>query len=748
MSVKNTKYVHKLERPRPLRPAEPPGSDPDRFLTPLLSPAEDMTSPIDVVMSASADEFLLSQMESLCASLDNGNHNDTELEQVCRLLKVKGAAMEPLFEDQLDTHFITLRNASRDDKLDAFSRLMLLELIELRAMGWQSDEEATEYYCRKFEELGFDSIVYDDAYAVKLAREFQQKQQQEQRSQMETVKAGTKPAAAPILPWASQETKNPENSANPQSVSYQGPLKGEATFQNHSIWKESPKMQDEQMHKLSGTSDMPAKATWQHFLRNEEVVQNANASTQVQTEGVVEMANVISEDITQYSGPPMQDGKWANGTTTDYLNMYQKTAPALADAKTCVETITVGKDLIQISGTNGTIVNISTCVLRSFFSGTTADTFNIANQDLSSMLSGSGEPSNKHTVPGLHTDAVHVQGQTVENSSFQKSQVDSSHGEAYEKDELRLVTDAVVWPLRDTLQSLDATKTQSAQGSFERFGDTSGPSENTRYKGLESLKEFNNQCMLPTDFKAWGSNDKPEQTKQIDGLGSSMQFSRSVDNKHMPLTSSKTLGTTSEPGQPDQFKGLLNPSQFSNEDDGQLLSAGLTALASSEAHSQTRQLARLVGSMQFSHNTENQKVPSGNLKPLGYADGPSQTKQFERLGSATQCSSNTNEHMLSAAFKTLSTNGQTAGKRQLKEFANFPEFERSADDQQVLPSSTLSEAAGPPCSTHRGLKMYTREFLLQCSQSSLATQEPPDFPVLDPEVSNAMVKKVHHKVNN
>ncbi|KAH7937006.1 hypothetical protein HPB49_007202 [Dermacentor silvarum] len=645
--------------------------------------------------------------------------------------------MEPLFEDQLDTHFITLRNASREDKLDAFSRLMLLELIELCAMGWQSDEEATEYYCRKLEELGIDSVVYDDGLCSETGPRVPAEAATGAAFTNGNCQDGNQACGNADLAMGLSRHEESRNSANPQSVSYQGPLKGAATFQNHSIWKESPNLQDEQMHKRSGTSDMPAKATWQHFLRNEEVVQNANASTQVQTEGVVEMAKVISEDITQYSGPPMQNGKWANGTTNDYLNMYQKTAPAEADgdAKTCVETITVGKDLIQISGTNGTIVDISTCVLRSFFSGTTADTFNLANQDLSSMLSGSGEPSNKPTVPWLHTDAVHVQGQTFENSSFQKSQLDSSHGEAYEKDELRLVTDAVAWPLRNTLQSVDATKTQSAQGSFERFGDTSGPSENTRYKELESLTEFNNQCMLPTDFKAWGSNDKPEQTKQIDRLGSSMQFSRSVDNKHMPSTSSKTLGTTSEPGQPDQFKGLLNPSQFSNEDDGQLLSAGLTALASSEARSQTRQLARLVGSMQFSCNTENQKVPSGNLKPLGYTDGPSQTKQFEGLGSATQCSSNTNEHMLSAAFKTLSTNGQTTGKRQLKGFANFPEFERRADDQQVLLSSTLSEAAGPPCSTHRGLKMYTREFLLQCSQSSLATQEPPDFPVLDPEVS-------------
>ncbi|XP_050028155.1 uncharacterized protein [Dermacentor andersoni] len=932
MSVKSTKCVRKLERPRPLRSTDTPGFDPDKSLTPLLSPAEDTTSLIDGVTCASTDELLLlSQVESLCASIGNGNRGAT-VSQICSLLKAKGATMESGFKDQLDRHFVTLRNAARDDGLDSVGRLRLLEVVELRAMGWQSDKSDAGYYARKFEELGFESTALDDATAMELSRAFEQRHHQEQRPQTETIKAETKPAAPPILPWTSQEIKNPENSANPQSVSCQGPLKGEISFQNHNIWKESPNLQDTQTHRRLDSSD------------NEGVVQNANASTQgQQSEGVVGMAKkVISENIARYSGPPMQNGKWANGTTTDYLDMYLKT-PAVADsdAEACVRTVTVGKDVVQISGTNSTIVNMSTLVLRSFFSDETADSSYLANPNLSCVPSGSGEPSKKPTVPGLHTNAMHALQHSLGHSSFQKSQVDSSHGEAYKKDELRLVKEAAAWPLRDTLQSANATKAQSGQGSFERFGNASGPSENKRFKGLESLVEFNGTCnqrMLPTGFKDWGSNDKPDQTKQFDGLGSSMQFSRSIDNSHVLSTGSKTLGNTSVPGQPDQFKRFWNSSQFSSKDDGQLLSAGSTASGSSGPHSLTGQLERLVSSTQFSSNTENQKleasgdfnalgndrsdqskqflssgsstqflscfdkqifppmslgttnaldqpnqfkglgrqalfsskadtdnnqqplattftisggtsgqsqtkyfeglgasvefssntgnqkVPSGNIKPLGYTDGPSQakeferlgasvqfpsnpenqkvlsgnvnplgytdhssqaeqferlgtrielpsntenkkgpsgsmkplgytdglsqTKQFERLGSAALFSSNPDEHTLSATFKTLSVNGSTAGKRQLKGLASSQEFERSADDQQALPSSTLSVAASPPCSTLTGFKTYTREFLLRCSESSLATQEPLDFPLLDPEVESAMVRKVHHKVNS
>ncbi|KAL1437333.1 hypothetical protein MTO96_001395 [Rhipicephalus appendiculatus] len=100
------------------------------------------------------DEDLLNEIEALHVSLNNGNYDATILAlivNVCELLKVKGASMESSFKDQLDCYFVTLRNASRDERLDVIGRLRLLEVIELRASGWKSID-LIDYFKGKFAE--------------------------------------------------------------------------------------------------------------------------------------------------------------------------------------------------------------------------------------------------------------------------------------------------------------------------------------------------------------------------------------------------------------------------------------------------------------------------------------------------------------------------------------------------------------------------------------------------------------------
>ncbi|KAF2882415.1 hypothetical protein ILUMI_23785 [Ignelater luminosus] len=69
---------------------------------------------------------------------------------LCQHLKVYGAYLELLFEDQLNRAFIVFRNSSQDDeRLDYLSRLHLLELIELRAKGWKGTDMMNQYYRKK-----------------------------------------------------------------------------------------------------------------------------------------------------------------------------------------------------------------------------------------------------------------------------------------------------------------------------------------------------------------------------------------------------------------------------------------------------------------------------------------------------------------------------------------------------------------------------------------------------------------------
>lgn len=148
MSAKSVKGVRKLERPRPLRL----NSDQDKSPSTILSPIEAFPSQGD----ATNDEDVMDTLERLHISVNNGNLDGStrsQIVRVCNLLKSKGALIESSFREELDCYFVTLRNASRDEKLDVTSRLRLLEVIELRASNWKCNENRTEYYRNKFLEL-------------------------------------------------------------------------------------------------------------------------------------------------------------------------------------------------------------------------------------------------------------------------------------------------------------------------------------------------------------------------------------------------------------------------------------------------------------------------------------------------------------------------------------------------------------------------------------------------------------------
>ena len=59
--------------------------------------------------------------------------------------------------DQLDKCYISLRNGCRDDRLSLSARYRLLEVIELRAMHWQPNENLINYYKQKLAQ--FEVII-------------------------------------------------------------------------------------------------------------------------------------------------------------------------------------------------------------------------------------------------------------------------------------------------------------------------------------------------------------------------------------------------------------------------------------------------------------------------------------------------------------------------------------------------------------------------------------------------------------
>ncbi|EEC06014.1 hypothetical protein IscW_ISCW004428 [Ixodes scapularis] len=69
----------------------------------------------------------------------------------------------------------------------------------------------------------------------------------------------------------------------------------------------------------------------------------------------------------------------------------------------------------------------------------------------------------------------------------------------------------------------------------------------------------------------------------------------------------------------------------------------------------------------------------------------------------------------------------------------MPDMAPKVDHTQV-PAAASVTAADPPSSSP-AKKNYSRDFLLGCARSPYAAEVPPDFPSLDPNVANLMVKQ-------
>ncbi|KAL3197845.1 hypothetical protein MRX96_044661 [Rhipicephalus microplus] len=126
---------------------------------------------------------LLNQLKSLCTYLDDGDREVSTLSQitmVCNLLKELGANMDLGFEAQLDWCFAVFRNVSRDNQLGVVDRLRLIEVIELRSMGWKTDPAINEYYAFKYKKLDRRSAEDNNVLLEQQACVINQAQKSEQ----------------------------------------------------------------------------------------------------------------------------------------------------------------------------------------------------------------------------------------------------------------------------------------------------------------------------------------------------------------------------------------------------------------------------------------------------------------------------------------------------------------------------------------------------------------------------------------
>ncbi|XP_045605406.2 eukaryotic translation initiation factor 4E-binding protein Mextli [Procambarus clarkii] len=110
-------------------------------------------------------ESVLSEMDIVAQYLNSSTCDRTvypAIVALCENLKMFGPQLENVYKDQLDKCYISLRNGCRDDRLSLAARYRLLEVIELRAMHWQPNENLINYYKQKLVQIEAEEAALED----------------------------------------------------------------------------------------------------------------------------------------------------------------------------------------------------------------------------------------------------------------------------------------------------------------------------------------------------------------------------------------------------------------------------------------------------------------------------------------------------------------------------------------------------------------------------------------------------------
>merc|ERR1719481_821376 len=80
----------------------------------------------------------------------------SQLALLCQQVKSVGAQLEQVCKGPLDSLQTILTKLCQDKRVDIFLRLQLLKLIELRSLGWRSNQTVESYYKERFSMLRDD----------------------------------------------------------------------------------------------------------------------------------------------------------------------------------------------------------------------------------------------------------------------------------------------------------------------------------------------------------------------------------------------------------------------------------------------------------------------------------------------------------------------------------------------------------------------------------------------------------------
>ncbi|GIY77712.1 eukaryotic translation initiation factor 4E-binding protein Mextli [Caerostris extrusa] len=318
MSAKTARNIREpLKKPRPLK-------------TGLSETKFNILDPKETVIQKSRDE-IVADLEILNVSISNCSFDEVttmDISRMCAILKKRGEELDTFNKEAMDRYFCTLRNACREERLDMISRMKLLEVIELRARAKKGSNI-----------LNFSGVT------------------------------------SPTIPY----TVPNQNLNSPSGV----------------------QLAPGEILRSSGKFEKPTKIVGKNYFKDEIVIRNSDSGKVVNPgardrlvqitgphEEAIGHAKLLVEDTIRRNASPVRDAGDVTGfensrdpvdfgnsfPTVDnqsYLKKSLQHSYSMGDAslKEYSVSLSVGQDLLTLTGTNSELLKIAKSVLKQYFTG-------------------------------------------------------------------------------------------------------------------------------------------------------------------------------------------------------------------------------------------------------------------------------------------------------------------------------------------------------------------------------------------
>ncbi|XP_054289274.1 eukaryotic translation initiation factor 4E-binding protein Mextli-like isoform X6 [Macrosteles quadrilineatus] len=318
----------KLQRPRPLRTS----SSQSRI-------SADFTN-IDHLQE------LMILVDSVSQSILDQNYSDKLISNIAAMsvrLKQNGYQLESIYKDQLDRAFNIFRDGCQNEFLLCSTRLHLLQLVELRANHWTDTDKTQFYYSAKMAAEMEPSITTPDTNTTTIP--------------MTTSSPPTPPVLGP-----GEVLKTSGKFSKPTKIPGKNYCKDEVVIRNSDSGKVNPGAK-ERLVQITGPSEDKINNARQ--LMEDTIRRNASPIREGgDRERIGGSNSSLNSSASDESGRnPLQAFTLA-GSRRSLPHSFSTNDANLGEYK---YTVTLGHDVVKITGTNHDVVKNARLVLEEYY---------------------------------------------------------------------------------------------------------------------------------------------------------------------------------------------------------------------------------------------------------------------------------------------------------------------------------------------------------------------------------------------